>query len=105
MLKTSKGIEFKSRLGKGRVEVGGNGNDKINDNTTSSMLRTSLSMDSPTSKTKSAVKYNKVDSGGKLVKKLSKSQRIVNESKSFKGLKSCKDLWFGGMFTEAPILR
>ena len=34
------------------------------------------------------VKHDKVDVGGKSVKKLLKSQRIVKESKSFKGLKN-----------------
>ena len=34
------------------------------------------------------VKYDEVDGGGKLVKKSSKSRRIVKESKSFKGLKN-----------------
>ena len=38
--------------------------------------------------TQSIVKYDKVDGGGKLVKKLSKSRRIVKESKSFKDLKN-----------------
>ena len=36
------------------------------------MLRTSLSTDSPTSATRSAVKYDEVDVVGKSVKKLSK---------------------------------
>ena len=39
----------------------------------------------------------------------SKSRQKVKESskspKNLKGLKSCKGYWFGGTFTEAPILR
>ena len=53
-----------------------------------SMLRTSLSTGPSTSATKSTIKYDEVDGGGKLVKKSSKSQRIVKESKNFKGLKN-----------------
>ena len=52
------------------------------------MLRTSSSTDSSTSTTQIAVEYDEVDGGGKLVEKSSKSQRIVKESKSFKGLKN-----------------
>ena len=52
------------------------------------MLKTSSSTDSSTSATESAVKYDEVDGGSKLVKKSSKSRRIVKESKSFKGLKN-----------------
>ena len=46
-----------------------------------SMLITSSSTGSSTSATESAVKYDKVDSSGKLVKKLSKSRTIVKKSK------------------------
>ena len=53
-----------------------------------SMLRTSSLTGSSTSTTKSVVKYDEVDGGGKLVKMLSKSRKIVKKSKSFKGLKN-----------------
>ena len=51
----------------------------------------------PTSLARIVVKYDKDDRGrsgtiGKLVKKLSKSQNIVKESKSFKGLKNLQKL-------------
>ena len=46
-----------------------------------SMLRTSSSTDSSTSTTQSAVKYDEVDGGGKLVEKSSESRKIVKKSK------------------------
>ena len=64
MLKTSGSTESTTRPGKGRVGVGGNGNDKINDDATSSMLRTSSSTDSSTSMTQIVVEYDGVDNGG-----------------------------------------
>ena len=54
-----------------------------------SMLKTSSSTDSSTSAIQIAVGYGGVDGAdGKPVEKSSKSQRIVKESKSFKGLKN-----------------
>ena len=47
----------------------------------SSMLRTSSSTESSTSAIQSAVKYDEVDDGGKLVKKSSKSQKIIKKFK------------------------
>ena len=64
MLKTSGSTESTTRPGKGRVGVGRNGNDKINDDDTSSMLRTSSSIDSSTSVTQIVVEYDGVDDGG-----------------------------------------
>ena len=67
-------------------------------------------MDSSNSTTQIAVEYDEVDGLGKLIKKASwsKSRQKVEElSKSLKnleGLKSCKGHWFGGTFTNAPIL-
>ena len=34
-----------------------------------------------------------------------KVEELSKSPKNLKGLKSCKDHWFGGMFTETPILR
>ena len=52
------------------------------------------------------VKYDEVDGGdGKLVKKLSKGQRIIKKFEKPQSLKSCKGHWFGGTFTKALILR
>ena len=55
-------------------------------------------MDSSTSMTQIAVKYNEINNIGKSVKKLSKSR------KNLKGLKSCNGHLFGEMFTNALIL-
>ena len=46
-----------------------------------SMLKTSSSTDSSTSATQITVEHDEVDAGGKSVKKLSKSRRIVKKSK------------------------
>ena len=71
-----------------------------------SMLETSSSMNPSTSETQIAFQYDEVDGGGKSVKKLSKSRRIVKKSpKNLKGLNSCKGHQFGGMFTKALVLR
>ena len=52
------------------------------------MLPTNPSTESSTNATQIVIEYDEVNSGsGKLVKKLSKSWRIVQESKSFKGSK------------------
>ena len=57
------GIELTTKPGKGGVGVGGNGDDKINDNATSLILRMSLSTDSSTSMTQIVVQYDGVDNG------------------------------------------
>ena len=118
MLMTLENTESTIRPGKGRIGVGGNSSDdgghvddggggklvetssKVEESSSdapksmcplvphTSMLKTSSSTDLSTSAIQSAVKYDEVDGGGKSVKKSSKSQRIVIESKNFKGLKN-----------------
>ena len=68
-------------------------------------LKTNSSTDLSTSVPQSVVKYDKVDAGGKLVKKSSKSRRIVKKSEKPQRPESCKGHQFRGTFTKAPILR
>ena len=87
MLKTLESTKSTIKPGKGGVGVGGDGNETL-----TLRLKTSSSTDSLTSAAQIVVEFNRVDAGdgavGKLVKNLSKSRKIVKESKSFKSLKN-----------------
>ena len=54
------------------------------------MLRTSSSTDSLISTSQIAVKYNEIDGDGKLIKKLSKSRKIIKSLKISKAWKVVK---------------
>ena len=136
ILKTSGSTKSTSRPGKGGVGVGGDAGDNgghddcgsrssdSNRNSSdvpksmcpptslTSMLKTSLSIDSLASAAQIVVEFDGVDAGGggngksveKLVEKSSKSQRIVKSWKTSRAWKSCKGHRFGGTFTKAPLL-
>ena len=122
MLKISKSTESTIRPEKGGVGVGGDGVDNGGGHSSdfdrkfhprlctiaaplTSMLRTRSSIDLSICAIQIAVERDEFDGGGgKLVKKLSKSRRIVKSLKNLKSLKSCKSYRFGRTFTEVPIL-
>lgn len=82
ILKTLGSTKSITKPKKGRVGIDKNGGNKINDDATSSILRTSSSIDISISVIWTAVKYDEIDGGdGKLIKKLPKSRKIIKKSK------------------------
>ena len=100
MLKTSGSTESTARPEKGGVGVGGDGGD--DDGPDDEHSPRYLKLAQPRLRS-SMMRLMMV------VESWSKSRQRVEESskspKNLKGRKSCKGHRFGGMFTEAPILR
>ena len=93
MLKISGSTESTTRPGKGGVGVSVNGGGD------------GSSMDLSTNTTRIMVKYDEIDSGGgKSVKKLSKSRRIIKKPKKPQRPEKLKGHRFRRIFTEEPNL-
>ena len=79
MLKTSGSTESTIRSGKGKVEVGGDGNGD-GGKTLTSRLRTSSSTDSSTSAAQIVVEFDRVDASGDAVGKKSKNCQKIRKN-------------------------